>query len=85
MGVMSRFLLKIARQAFSVLSLCGLGVQFKVGADGAAWPDGAVGQPADAILFLASDRSSHVNGDEITVDGGYVDMLMNPVPRPGFE
>jgi hypothetical protein len=34
MGVMSRFLLKIARQAFSVLSLCGLGVQFKVGADG---------------------------------------------------
>ena len=67
------------------MSLCVLGVQFKVGADGAAWPDGPVGQPADAILFLASDRSSHVNGDEITVDGGYVDMLMNPVPRPGFE
>jgi len=39
---------------------------------------------ADAILFLASDRSSHVNGDEITVDGGYVRTLMNLVPRPGF-
>ena len=40
---------------------------------------------ADAILFLVSDRSSYVNGDEITVDGGYANMLMNLVPRPGFE
>lgn len=47
-----------------------------------------VGMPrdiADAILFLASDRSAYVNGDEITVDGGYTRMLMNLVPRPGFE
>jgi NAD(P)-dependent dehydrogenase (short-subunit alcohol dehydrogenase family) len=47
-----------------------------------------IGMPqdiADAILFLASERSSYVNGDEITVDGGYVNMLMNLVPRPGFD
>jgi NAD(P)-dependent dehydrogenase (short-subunit alcohol dehydrogenase family) len=51
-------------------------------------PSRRVGMPqdiADAILYLASDRSSYVNGDEITVDGGYVNMLMNLVPRPGFE
>jgi NAD(P)-dependent dehydrogenase (short-subunit alcohol dehydrogenase family) len=51
-------------------------------------PSRRVGQPqdmADAILFLASDRSSYINGDEITVDGGYANMLMNLVPRPGFE
>ncbi|MGB8399117.1 SDR family NAD(P)-dependent oxidoreductase [Bradyrhizobium sp.] len=47
-----------------------------------------IGMPqdiADAILYLASDRSCYVNGDEITVDGGYVNMLMNLVPRPGFD
>jgi NAD(P)-dependent dehydrogenase (short-subunit alcohol dehydrogenase family) len=47
-----------------------------------------IGMPqdiADAILFLASDRSAYINGDEITVDSGYANMLMNLVPRPGFD
>jgi NAD(P)-dependent dehydrogenase (short-subunit alcohol dehydrogenase family) len=51
-------------------------------------PARRIGMPrdiADAILFLASDRSSYVNGDEIIVDGGYANMLMNLVPRPGFD
>jgi NAD(P)-dependent dehydrogenase (short-subunit alcohol dehydrogenase family) len=51
-------------------------------------PSRRMGMPqdiADAVLYLASDRSSYVNGDEIVVDGGYVNMLMNLVPRPGFE
>jgi NAD(P)-dependent dehydrogenase (short-subunit alcohol dehydrogenase family) len=50
-------------------------------------PARRIGMPqdiADAILYLASDRSSYVNGDEITVDGGYANMLMNLVPRPGY-
>ena len=51
-------------------------------------PARRIGMPqdmADAILYLASDRASYVNGDEIIVDGGFVNMLMNLVPRPGFE
>jgi NAD(P)-dependent dehydrogenase (short-subunit alcohol dehydrogenase family) len=50
-------------------------------------PARRIGAPqdiADAISFLASDRSAYVNGDEITVDGGYARTLMNQIPRPGF-
>lgn len=45
---------------------------------------GAPQDMADAILFLASDRSSYINGEEIIVDGGYARTLMSHVPRPGF-
>ena len=51
-------------------------------------PQGRIGTPqdmADAVLFLASDRASYISGQEITVDGGYSGMLMNLVPRPGYD
>lgn len=51
-------------------------------------PLGRIGMPddiRDAVLFLASDRAAYVTGDEITVDGGFTRVLMNLIPRPGFE
>ena len=47
-----------------------------------------VGEPRDVAepaLFLASDRSAYMNGAELLVDGGLGCMLMDMVPRPGFN
>ena len=47
-----------------------------------------IGEPqdiADVALFLASPRSGYMNGAELAVDGGMSSMLMDMVPRPGFN
>lgn len=40
---------------------------------------------AGPALFLLSDWARYVNGAEILVDGGLNTMLMDLVPRPGFN
>lgn len=47
-----------------------------------------VGEPqdiAEPALFLLSDRAAYVNGTQLVVDGGLDCMLMDMVPRPGFN
>ena len=53
----------------------------------AVTPAKRIGRPedmADAVLFLASERASFVTGQELLVDGGYSQMLMGLIPRPGY-
>ncbi|WP_025597413.1 SDR family NAD(P)-dependent oxidoreductase [Burkholderia sp. WSM2230] len=47
-----------------------------------------IGEPEDLagpVMFLASDLAAYVNGAEVLVDGGLDCMLMDMVPRPGFN
>ena len=47
--------------------------------------DATAEEIAAATVFLASPRSGYVNGAELAVDGGMSSMLMDMVPRPGFN
>lgn len=47
-----------------------------------------IGEPQDianAALFLLSARADYVNGAELIVDGGLDTMLMDLMPRPGYN
>ena len=46
---------------------------------------GTTNDIAEAALFLASDRAAHVNGENLTVDGGVGRVLMGMIPRPGYD
>jgi 1-pyrroline-5-carboxylate dehydrogenase len=38
----------------------------------ARFPSGTAQDVADAVAFLASDRARHINGVNLTVDGGFL-------------
>lgn len=51
-------------------------------------PAGRISAPqdiADTVLFLASERSSYISGQDILVDGGLSQAWLSLIPRPGFE
>jgi len=51
-------------------------------------PASRISEPGDiaqAVLFLASERSSYINGQDILVDGGLSQVFLGLIPRPGFE
>lgn len=49
---------------------------------------GRIAEPQDianAALFLLSDKSEYMTGAELAVDGGLSSVLMDRVPRPGYN
>lgn len=51
-------------------------------------PIGRISTPSDiagAVLFLSSERSSYISGQDILVDGALTQNWLGLIPRPGFE
>jgi glucose 1-dehydrogenase len=61
------------------------GVEAKRAAMTASKRVGEAQDIAQVALFLLSPRSGYVNATEIAVDGGMPAMLMDMVPRPGYN
>jgi NAD(P)-dependent dehydrogenase (short-subunit alcohol dehydrogenase family) len=46
---------------------------------------GSADDIAKAVLFLASDEASYINGHQLVVDGGVVHSLLAQMPLPNMN
>jgi hypothetical protein len=78
MGGMSRFLLKWLGRRSQVPSLCGLGLQFKIGADGVPGPMGQYLSASSSVMVQVSATRVSKSSQPAAIDGffGKLDRLL---------